>query len=74
MTLRYTCPMIPLMFLDWRYFLVGNAAAPIYLFAGIYTILTYGLKNCRLGLIRRQNGPKLFMAALFMPRVMLSEA
>lgn len=32
MTLRYTCPMIPLMFLDWRYFLVGNAAAPIYLF------------------------------------------
>ena len=31
MTLRYTCPMIPLMFLDWRYFLVGNAAAPIYL-------------------------------------------
>lgn len=32
MTLRYICPMIPLMFLDWRYFLVGNAAAPIYLF------------------------------------------
>lgn len=32
MLLRYTCPMIPLMFLDWRYFLVGNAAAPIYLF------------------------------------------
>lgn len=32
MTLRYTCPMIPLMFLDSRYFLVGNAAAPIYLF------------------------------------------
>ena len=32
MTLRYTCPMIPLIFLDWRYFLVGNAAAPIYLF------------------------------------------
>lgn len=32
MTLRYTCPMIPLMFLDWRYFLVGNAAALIYLF------------------------------------------
>lgn len=32
MTLRYTCPMIPLIFLDWRYFLVGNAAALIYLF------------------------------------------
>ena len=32
MTLRYTCPMIPLMFLDMRNILVGNAAAPIYLF------------------------------------------
>lgn len=32
MTLRYTCPMLPLMFIDWKYFLLGNSIAPIYLF------------------------------------------
>lgn len=32
MTLRYTCPMIPMMYFDWRYILVGLAVAPIYAF------------------------------------------
>lgn len=30
MTLRYTCPMIPMMILDWRYILIGLSVAPIY--------------------------------------------
>lgn len=30
MTFRYACPMIPMMFFDWRYILVGLAIAPIY--------------------------------------------
>lgn len=32
LTLRYTCPMIPMMILDWRYILVGLSIAPIYAF------------------------------------------
>ena len=31
--LRYTCPMIPMMILDWRYILVGLSIAPIYAFS-----------------------------------------
>lgn len=31
MTLRYTCPMLPLIFWNWHYILIGLAAAPIYL-------------------------------------------
>lgn len=30
MGLRYTCPMIPMMLLDWRYILIGAAVSPIY--------------------------------------------
>ena len=30
MTLRYTCPMIPMMLFDWRYILIGLSVAPIY--------------------------------------------
>lgn len=32
MGLRYTCPMIPMMFIDWRYILIGLSIAPIYAF------------------------------------------
>lgn len=31
--LRYGCPMMPMMFFDWRYLLVGLSIAPIYSFA-----------------------------------------
>lgn len=31
--LRYTCPMLPMMILDWRYILVGLSIAPIYAFS-----------------------------------------
>ena len=30
MTLRYTCPMIPMMLIDWKYILIGLSIAPIY--------------------------------------------
>lgn len=30
MGFRYTCPMIPMMFFDWKYILVGLAVSPIY--------------------------------------------
>lgn len=33
LTLRYTCPMLPMMILDWRYILVGLSVAPIYVFS-----------------------------------------
>lgn len=33
LTLRYTCPMLPMMILDWRYILVGLSIAPIYAFS-----------------------------------------
>lgn len=33
LTLRYGCPMIPMMIFDWRYILVGLAIAPIYVFS-----------------------------------------
>jgi hypothetical protein len=33
LTLRYTCPMIPMMIFDWRYILVGLSVAPIYAFS-----------------------------------------
>ena len=32
MTFRYTCPMIPMMFFDWRYILIGLSISPIYAF------------------------------------------
>lgn len=32
MTFRYTCPMIPMMLLDWRYILIGLSISPIYAF------------------------------------------
>lgn len=32
LTMRYTCPMLPMMILDWRYILVGLSIAPIYAF------------------------------------------
>lgn len=32
MTFRYTCPMIPMMILDWRYILIGLSISPIYAF------------------------------------------
>lgn len=32
MTLRYTCPMLPMMIFDWRFILVGLSIAPIYAF------------------------------------------
>lgn len=33
LTLRYICPMIPMMIFDWRYILVGFSIAPIYVFS-----------------------------------------
>ncbi len=30
MGLRYTCPMVPMMLIDWRYILIGMAVSPIY--------------------------------------------
>lgn len=32
MIFRYTCPMVPMMLLDWRYILIGLAISPIYAF------------------------------------------
>lgn len=32
MGLRYTCPMIPLAFIDWGFLLIGLAVSPIYAF------------------------------------------
>ena len=32
MFLRYTCPMIPMMLIDWHYILLGMAISPIYAF------------------------------------------
>ena len=32
MGFRYTCPMIPMMILDWRYILIGLAISPVYAF------------------------------------------
>lgn len=32
MSLRYTCPMIPMMIFDWRYILIGLSVAPVYAF------------------------------------------
>lgn len=31
--LRYACPMVPMMLIDWRYLLVGMSIAPVYSFA-----------------------------------------
>lgn len=31
-TLRYTCPMILMAFIDWRYLLIGLSIAPVYAF------------------------------------------
>lgn len=33
LSMRYTCPMIPMAFFDWRYILVGLSIAPIYAFS-----------------------------------------
>lgn len=30
MFLRYACPMLPMMFFDWKYVLIGAAISPIY--------------------------------------------
>ena len=30
LTMRYACPMIPMMIFDWRYILIGLSIAPIY--------------------------------------------
>lgn len=30
MTLRYTCPMLPMMYFDWKYILIGLSVAPVY--------------------------------------------
>ena len=32
MSLRYACPMIPMMIFDWRYILIGLSIAPVYAF------------------------------------------
>lgn len=32
LTLRYTCPMLPMMIFDWHYILVGLSIAPVYAF------------------------------------------
>lgn len=32
LNLRYACPMIPMIYFDWRYILVGLSVAPIYAF------------------------------------------
>lgn len=32
MSLRYTCPMIPMMIFDWRYILIGLSVTPVYAF------------------------------------------
>ena len=32
MTLRYTCPMIPMMIFDWKYIIIGLLVAPVYAF------------------------------------------
>lgn len=32
MSLRYACPMIPMMIFDWRYILIGLSVAPVYAF------------------------------------------
>jgi hypothetical protein len=31
MTLRYTCPMIPMMWFDWKYIIIGLLASNVYL-------------------------------------------
>ncbi len=33
LTMRYACPMIPMMVFDWRYILIGLTIAPIYVFS-----------------------------------------
>lgn len=38
MTLRYTCPMIPMMIFDWRYILIGLSISFIYLFCWDFNI------------------------------------
>ena len=30
MTLRYTCPILPMMYFDWKYILIGLSVAPVY--------------------------------------------
>lgn len=32
MTLRYTCPLLPMALLDWRFLLIGLSISPIYAF------------------------------------------
>lgn len=38
MTLRYTCPMLPMMFLDWRYILIGLSISFIYLICWTFNL------------------------------------
>lgn len=38
MTLRYTCPMIPMMIFDWRYILIGLSISHIYLICWSFNI------------------------------------
>ena len=38
MTLRYACPMIPMMFFDWRYILIGLSIAPVYEFCWTFKL------------------------------------
>ena len=30
MGLRYTCPILPMMYFDWKYILIGLSVAPVY--------------------------------------------
>lgn len=30
MTLRYTCPILPMIYFDWKYILIGLSVAPVY--------------------------------------------
>lgn len=38
MTLRYTCPMIPMMIFDWKYILIGFSISCIYLLCWSFNI------------------------------------
>lgn len=45
MMLRYTCPLIPMMYFDWKYILIGLTVSPVYEFCWCWYTSKIWLKN-----------------------------
>jgi hypothetical protein len=45
MGMRYTCPMLPMMYFDWKYILIGLTVAPVYDICWLWYYSKVWLKN-----------------------------